>query len=185
MDQEPQQPPSADGQPKLFRNIHGWIAGATGLVVALGGLAATWDRIFPAKPAEPQAAAPVHQTRSGPERLRGVRPRLRAHRRRAPAEAADRRRRAAEAGDPTLYKGELVDGGKVVSIEWDGESWVVTEGDNDPWSYDDTLSPDETRVMAVSNGNYLRWPIAGGEVDESEDKVKWKTYARVDVAEPN
>jgi hypothetical protein len=166
MDQEPQQPPSADGQPKLFRNIHGWIAGATGLVVALGGLAATWDRIFPAKPAEPQAAAASAE--AAPQ-----------------AEPTEEPEAEPEAGDPTLYKGELVEGGKVVTIEWDGESWVVTEGDNDPWSYDDTLSPDETRVMAVSNGNYLRWPIAGGEVDESEDKVKWKTYAHVDVAEPN
>ena len=163
MDQEQQGPPAADDQPKLFKSIHGWIAGATGLVVALGGLAATWDRIFPARTAEPQAVAASTETAPPAE----------------PAEAATDAE--PEAGDPLSYKGELVEGGKVVTIEWDGENWIVTEGDNEPWSYDETLSPDETRVLAVSNGNYLRWPLAGGEVDESEDKVKWKTYARVDV----
>lgn len=169
MDQGPQEPPPgvADGQPKLFKSIHGWIAGATGIIVALGGLAATWDRIFPPRPAAEQAvaAAPAETAPA--------------------AEAVDATEAEPEAGDPISYKGELVEGGKVVTINWDGESWVVTEGDGDPWSYDDTLSPDENRVMAVSNGNYLRWPIEGGEVDESEDKVKWKTYAKVDpVAEP-
>ncbi len=164
MDQEPQQPTSADGQPKLFRSLHGWIAGATGLVVALGGLAATWDRIFPTKPAEPQAVAAPAETAQQAE----------------PATEAATQAEP-EAGDPTSYRGELVDGGKVLTIDWDGENWIVTEGDNDPWSYDETLSPDEARVMAVSNGNYLRWPIDGGEVDESEDKLKWKTYGRVDV----
>src|SRR5687767_10773945 len=106
MDQEPQQP--TDDQPKLFKSMHGWIAGATGLVVALGGLAATWDRIFPARPAEPQAAAA--STEAAPQ-----------------AQAAEEPAAEPDAGDPTLYKGEMVEGGKVVTIEWDGESWVVTE----------------------------------------------------------
>ena len=169
MEQEPQDAPvqgNGSGKPGFFQHVNGIVAGLTGLAVALGGLtAATKGTLWGTDKEEPAAVA-------------------------APAEAAaaaatDEPAAEPDAGDPISYKGELVEGGKTLTIDWDGESWVVTEGDNEPWAYDDTLSPDEERVMAVSNGNYLRWPIAGGEVDESEDKVKWKTYARVDPVDPS
>lgn len=175
MDQDPVTPPpaaepppgaqSSGGKPAIFQHVNTTVAGVTGLLVALGGLVATWDKIFPSKPATEQAAAaPAPQAAANTQAAT------------APADEP-------EAGAPLIYKGELVDGGKTLSIEWDGESWIVTEGGNDPWAYDDTLPPDDSKVMAVSNGHYLRWPIGGGEVDESEDKVKWKTYARVDAVD--
>ena len=54
MDQDPTPapPPANDGKPGVFTKLNGTIAGITGLVIALGGLAATWDRIFPNKEAE-------------------------------------------------------------------------------------------------------------------------------------
>lgn len=173
MDQDPTTPPPSPGaKPGIFNNVNATIAGVTGLVVAVGGLAATWDKFFPSRAATEQPAAAAV-----PAAAPAAQPVANA----AAVTTAD----DPEAGDPLLYKGELVDGGKTLTIEWDGESWIVTEGDKDPWSYDETLSPDDSRVLATSGGTYLRWPIAGGEVDESDDKVKWKTYARVEVAEPN
>jgi len=177
MDQDPTPPqqdndpgPQANGNPGVFTKLNGTIAGITGLVIALGGLAATWDRIFPGDKGNVEAAVPAQLTNAEA----------------VPADetAADPTADEPEAGDPTSYSGQLVDGGKVLTIEWNGDSWDVTVGD-DNYSYDDTLSPDETRVMAVSGGSYLRWPIAGGEVDESDDKIKWKTYGSVQpAAEP-
>ena len=168
MAEEPAPPPpspQSGGKPGIFQNINTTIAGVTGLVIAVGGLAASWDKIFPPKAAaEPPAAA---QQVAAPAT--------------APTNSAAVEEAEPEAGDPTLYKGELVDGERLVTIEWDGENWVVTESGNDPWYYDETISPDETKVLAVSNGSYLRWPIDGGEVDESDDKIKWKTWARVDA----
>src|SRR5215213_6923262 len=54
-------------------------------------------RILRAGGAEPQAAALLGQAREGPRHLQGLRPRLRAHRHQAPAQAAGRQRRAAQA----------------------------------------------------------------------------------------
>ena len=169
MDQDPTPtPPPGDGKPGVFNKLNGTIAGITGLVIALGGLAATWDRIFPNnKQAEAAVtsnlaaeAVPVDETATA---------------------AASTEEAEPEAGDPISYSGQKVDGGKAITIKWDGENWILTEGNDDSWTYDETISPDESRVMAVSGGTYLRWPINGGEVDESEDKVSWKTYGKVEV----
>ena len=166
-DPTPTPPPANDGKPGIFNKLNTTIAGVTGLVIALGGLAATWDKFFPNKQAEAAVTAnqvaeavPVDETATASAATEEAEP---------------------EAGDPTSYSGRKVDGGKAVTIKWDGENWILTEGEDDSWTYDETISPDESKVMAVSGGTYLRWPIEGGEVDESEDKVKWKTYATVDA----
>ena len=53
MDQDPTPtPPPSDGKPGIFNKLNTTIAGVTGLVIALGGLAATWDKFFPNKQAE-------------------------------------------------------------------------------------------------------------------------------------
>ena len=170
MDQDPTPTPpqpANDGKPGIFNKLNGTIAGITGLVIALGGLAATWDKFFPNRQAE--AAVTSNQVAEAvPEDET------------ATASAATEESEP-EAGDPTSYSGKKVDGGKAVTIKWDGESWILTEGDDDTWSYDDLTPKEDGNYEAVSNGNYLRWPIAGGEVDESEDRKKWTTYGNVDV----
>lgn len=172
MDQEPTPTPQpSSGKSGIFQNINTTIAGVTGLVIAVGGLAATWDKIFPAKQAEAAATAPANEIAEA-----------------VPIdETATIEEESAEpeANAPTSYTGTMIKGGKALKIEWDDEAneWTVTEGD-EPYAYDDTASKDATKYMAVSNGNYLRWPIEGGEVDRSEDKLKWETFGSVDpVAE--
>lgn len=169
MDQDPTPTPANDGKPGVFNKLNGTIAGITGLVIALGGLAATWDRIFPNKQAE--AAVPTNQEAEAvpPDET-------------ASAEATEEEAEP-EADAPTRYTGTRIKSGNALKIEWDAkeEYWVVTDGDNDPWSYDDTTSKDPAKYTGVSNGHYLRWPIDGGEVDESDDREGWKTYGRVDA----
>lgn len=172
MDQDPTPaPPPTEGKPGVFNKLNGTIAGITGLVIALGGLAATWDRIFPNKQAE--AAVPAQQAAEAEA---------------VPvdetAAAATTEEAEPEAGAPTSYSGKKVDGGEALTIEWDGKNWILTEGD-DSWTYDELTPENEANYEAVSNGNYLRWPIAGGEVDESRNRKKWETYGDVrPVAEP-
>lgn len=172
MDQDPTPapPPANDGKPGVFTKLNGTIAGITGLVIALGGLAATWDRIFPNKEAE--AAIPAQQLAEAEA---------------VPADetaAAAPDEAAPEEGAPTLYKGEELEDSKALTIEWDGRNWILTEGD-DRYTYDELTPADENTYEAVSGGNYLRWPIAGGEVDESENRKKWETYGNVrPVADP-
>lgn len=176
MDQDPTPPQQDNGNPGIFTKLNGTIAGITGLLIALGGLAATWDRIFP--PSQSQAevstaaqltnaeAVPPDETAAGDE-----------------AAATED---APEQGDPTSFSGTMIKGGKVLKIVWDDQAaeWSVTEGDEE-FGYDDTSSNYPGSYVAVSNGNYLRWPVEGGEVDRSEDKVAWQTYGNVDpVAEP-
>jgi hypothetical protein len=171
MDEQPQEPqeappPSApDSEPKLLSNMKGWIAGATGLVVALGGLAATWNNIFPGKesaPAEQQAiaATPAGQ---GPA---------------ADTVASDAAAEP-EQGAPTLYEGDDV------KLEWEAEEWVLTDGDT-RYHYDETYSPDENRYLAFDKANdtYLRWPIKGGMAEEgTADKQTWTNYIELYPAE--
>jgi hypothetical protein len=165
MDQEPVQEPSEqkDEKPRLFQNANAVIAGITGLVVALGGLAAATKDMWSSKEAEqPVLAAPARSPAAPPQA--------------EPAAAQDDA--APEAGDPTLYKGEELENNKAVTIEWDGKNWILTVGE-DSYTYDDLTPEDDVNYEAVSNGNYLRWPIAGGEVDESGNRKKWTTYGSV------
>ena len=163
-------PPPGSGKSGIFQSLNATIAGVTGLVIAIGGLAATWDKIFPANNSEAVAAVSTNQASEA-----------------VPvdetAAATATEDAAPEAGDPTLYKGEKLEGGKALTIEWDGKNWILTEGD-DSYTYDDLTSEDPNRYEATSGGEYIRWPIEGGEVDESEDRKAWLTYGTVEpVAE--
>src|SRR6266576_1059336 len=48
MDDEPRQTP--DERPKVFKNMTAWIGGATGVVIALGGLATAYQQLMSNKP---------------------------------------------------------------------------------------------------------------------------------------
>ena len=157
-----QQPPKqdADGSPKFFKNINGWIAGVTGLVIALAGLATAYKQLFPQEKAEAAtAAAPAKAAQ--------------------PA-AATSAATAPDAGAPTVYEGDGV------KLEWTGDEWLLTGKDGE-YHYEDMYSPDETRVLAFdkTNSAYLRWPIKGGMSEEgSADKQSWKNYLNLDPPEP-
>src|SRR5436190_4384024 len=109
----PSPTPPEGGKSGFFQNINTTIAGITAIVVSVGGLAATWDRILPPGQAEAAAPGEVANETAVPS---------------DEANAADAADAEPEAGEPTLYQGTVVDGGKVLKIEWTGESWTITEG---------------------------------------------------------
>lgn len=169
MDQEPSSS-GRGGKPGIFQKLNTTIAGITGLVIALGGLtAATKGVLWDKEPSEKQAvaAAPAEQ----------------------PA-AAEQATEEAEAEAPTtLYKGDLYDDGKFnggsLSLEKKGTKWVLDDGDKQ-YEYDELASDDKSQILAVSSSytSALRWPAAGGIVEESQDerRDKWETYGKVEAA---
>jgi hypothetical protein len=163
MDEQPhegpteQQSESSDGPQKFFKSMNGMIAGATALLIALGGLATTWDKIFGGKPAA-QAAASTEAPAKGGQ----------------PQAAADVPVQPA-ADLPLLYEGDDV------KLEFADDKWVLTDADG-TYDYEELLSPDEDRVLAYSKpyDSYLRWPVKGGWAEEStDDKQSWKRYAEL------
>lgn len=168
MDEQPHEQPQgepaqgSDEHPKVFKNINGWIAGVTGAVIALGGLATAVKQFMPDKPAAEQAASAAAPTEEGqPQAAADV-----------PAEPA--------ADLPLLYEGEDV------KLEFAGEKWVLTDADGS-YDYEELLSPDEDRLLAYSKpyDSYLRWPVKGGWAEEStDDKETWKRYAELYPSEP-
>ena len=160
--QPPEQPnQDADGSPKIFKNINGWIAGITGLVVALGGLATAYKQLFPERKTE--AATSAAALAEGTQR----------------AAAADIAAKPDE-DLPLLYEGDDV------KLEFVGDQWVLTDKDGE-YHYEDMYSPDETRVLAFDKQNnaYLRWPIKGGMSEEgSADKQSWTNYVDLYPPEP-
>jgi hypothetical protein len=167
MDQEPvdQSSGTAEAKPKLFQNINGVIAGLTGLVVAAGGLVAAYTGLKPDnKPVEEpiEQAAPNDQAA---QQAVGTN---------APADTA------AEVEYPILYTGDTRDGISV-KIEFDDNEWVLTEGRGTPYTYVEMLSSDEKVLKAFDKdtGYYLRWPINGGLVEESQDDEDYDPYADV------
>src|SRR5437773_3203345 len=58
VDEQPNE--DGDSRPKFFKSINGWIAGATGLVIALGGLATAYRELVPKEP----GAQPVANTQT-------------------------------------------------------------------------------------------------------------------------
>ncbi len=183
MEEQPQEQPQdepaqgPDGQPKFFKSAHGMIAGATALVIALGGLATTWDKIFgDDKPAtEKQAAASTA----------------------APAEAPAETPSAAEAETPAqsnerpkIYTGELFADGKfeggAMSLRHDGENWILIADQRYVYEPLASSNEDQLRAYNADYASYLRWPVDGGEVEEStNNKVSWSRYARVTASEPS
>lgn len=163
MDQEPT-PAGTSGKAGAFQKINGVIAGLTGLVIAVGGLAAAtkgvvWDKEDKAAEEQSVVAQPVEP---------------------APVPKDEE-----PAPQTTLYKGDLYNDGDFtggsVQLEKTGDTWTLTAG-NDAYSYDELATNDKSHILAVSGSSTLRWPVKGGVVEESEEdrRDEWKTYARVD-----
>ena len=164
MDDQPAEPaasngtptPAADDQPKFFKSANGMIAGATGLVIALGGLATAWTSIFPGKKAEEPAALA------------------------APAEAVEPAAATQTEGDlPTYYEGDDA------ALEFADNQWTLTTSEG-TFQYKEMLSPDEDRVLAYDKAHdeYLRWPVKGGMSEISNDEVSWTNWITLDPTTP-
>ncbi len=169
MEEQPQEQPAegSDEQPKIFKNLNAWIAGATGALIAIGGLATTWDKIFGGEPAEQAAATKSAEAPADPAA--------------AEEPAAEE---AAEAGEPTYY--DIDDGG---SLRFVDGLWVENSN-NGKFRYEE-VSNDGEMIVAVDRGGgdngedaWLRWPIAGGRAQESQDKQEtWTDVFSVYVPE--
>lgn len=173
MDQERvQAPPEPSGdKPKLFQSVNGVIAGVTGLVVALGGLAAATKDLWSKSEEEPPAL--TARNNSGAEEAQPQ------------AVAASAEKKAAVR--PTAYKGKLYNkeseayDGATVLLTKEGARWVLTAGDQD-WEYDEIVSNDPSLVIAKSTGyaSKIRWPVDGGLLKESTSEIDdWEYYADI------
>lgn len=172
--EQPQEPPqeqpgegSGGGGPKIFNKLNTMIAGVTGLVIAMGGLAATWDKMFGGKPAEEQAAT------AQPETLADATP---------AAEEQAVEEPAAE--DPSYY--DIDEGG---TLRWIDGLWVEKTG-NGTFRYEQ-VSNDGYKTVAVDRGGgengedvWLRWDTAGGQAQKSFDRqATWEDVFNVYVPE--
>jgi len=154
MDQEPQAPQeSADDQPKIFKSINGWIAGVTGIVIALGGLAATWDRLFAPKQAEENVVAEGHPVAAAD----------------APDEAAGSDQAPTEAANS--YTTDQY--GRIDYQE--GGTWAETDAQGNVTEYAHQSDKDGWTTAVIEQGGeegedaLLRWPNAGGTAQKSVD----------------
>jgi hypothetical protein len=172
-----EQPSESSGeQPKFFKGMNGLIAGATALLIALGGLATTWDKIFGDKPGEEQPAATAP---AEPEKLSSeASPATGAQ---APSQSNAR---------PKVYTGDLYADGKfeggAMSLKHDGENWILTADQR--YVYLPLASSDKDKIRAYNAdyASHLRWPVNGGEVEEKlGDKPGWDPYAKVTASEPS
>jgi hypothetical protein len=183
MEEQPHESPAeqpaatADGQPKFFKSMNGMIAGATALIIALSGLAATWDKIFGDKPDTKQESASKTQDRLPVEDV----PTITAKETGTLFVASER---------PKIYTGDLYADGKfeggAMSLKHNGENWILTA--DKAYEYEQLSSTDKDNILAFNAeyGSYLRWPIDGGEVQESVDRKKsWSRYAKVAASEPS
>ena len=146
-------------QPALFKSVNGWIAGATGVVIALGGLATAWNQIFPSRTEEQPAALAAPADAEQP----------------AAAEPA-----AAPADDvPVYYEGDGA------TLEFVDNQWILTT-DGKSYEYKEMLSPSEDRVLAYDKANdeYLRWPVKGGMSETSKDEANWTNWINLDPTDP-
>ena len=57
MADEPRPAPGPDDRPPFFKTVNGWIAGLTGLVLAVAGLFTACDKLFPDDPRPPAASS--------------------------------------------------------------------------------------------------------------------------------
>ena len=159
MDEQPNG--GSDNGPPIVTNLKGWIAGLTGLVVAVAGLLGAYKQLFPEKKADAAAsvAAPAD----------GARPVAAAS---IPATPGD--------DPPLLYEGDDA------KLEFVDDQWVLTTSEG-RYEYKEMYSPDEGRVLAFDkvNNAYLRWPIKGGMSEESTDgEDTWKRWVKLYPAEP-
>ena len=177
MDQEPVQAPSepTDAKPKIFQNINGVIAGVTGLVIALGGLAAAtksmWDK--DPEPTEVRGAeklADASQQTGQAAANQAVET--------APAEAPTN-------DDPWNFTTD--NGG---TLRWVNGFWVEVDQAGTTVRYGhfeaDARENVAMRAGAGPNGEdvYLRWPKAGGRAQRSMDvQESWRDAYIVTVDE--
>jgi len=163
MDEQANQ--GADQAPPVLNNLKGWIAGLTGLVVAVAGLLGAYRQIAPAGKAEvaTSASAPAAEPAAG-------------------LAAASGAAATSEEDLPLLYEGEDA------RMEFVDDKWVLTTTEA-TYEYEDMYSKYDGSVLAFdkSNNAYLRWPIKGGMAEESTDeKQTWVSYVELDpVAPPN
>jgi len=159
MDQEPQEQqeaPSTEsgGKSGFFQNINGVIAGVTGLLVALAGLAATWDRIFPDKKADQEVVAKTDTVNT------------------AAADTATEADASAPSDDDPWYF--TTDNGG--TIRWVDGLWVEEDKDGNKTRYDHFSADTEYDVAFLAGGGpegedvYLRWPKSGGRAQKSFDR---------------
>lgn len=150
---------SAAEAPPFFRRISGWVAGLTGVVLALAGLRAAYQQLSPSAPVEQVANANgANSTEAAVDDTAT-----------SPVEPA--------AARPISYTGVNL------SLEYKNGMWVETSGDE--VSRYEQLSRDDKSTHAVdrARGLYLRWPNEGGMVEKSAtNDDPWTDYYSVEVA---
>jgi len=168
MEEQPHEGPAeqpaetSDERPKIFKNVNAWIAGVTGAVIALGGLATAVKQFMPDKPAteEPASTAPAEADRRTVETERAAGAE-------APSQSVER---------PKIYTGELYADGKfeggAMSLKHDGENWILTADQRYVYEPLASANKDQVRAYNADYASYLRWPVDGGEVEESLNKKR-------------
>jgi hypothetical protein len=154
MTDDPKPLSTSDDRPRFFSTLNGWIAGLTGLILAVAALFTAWDKLFPDAPGAPTL---VSSNAASP----------------APTAAPK-----ADDSDPSKYTGE---GGVTMDWDFDTARWVLTDN-GAKYYYDNVTSPDDTQVLAYDKDNraYLRWPIKGGMAEErKDDKTGWEPYLKL------
>ena len=155
-------------RPAVFNRLTGWIGGLTAVVLALAGLRAAYQQLSPPK-AEPAAASavasPVDQTAENS----------------VVDESAVAEEAAEGSTEPLAYTGNYE--GRAVTLSWVDGLWEETDGEYVA-RYEE-LSRDGTTINAIDRDRktYIRWPIAGGMLQESEDRQTWTDSYRAEPVE--
>jgi hypothetical protein len=158
---EPEVVEAKDESPKVIKNLNAWIGGLTGVVLALTGLVAAFQGLVGPRPADPKPDAMA----TAPQAAGAADPT-------ADPTAADQgsadEEDGARDGEPWLYKNADT------SIEWNGSMWVQKNGDEVVHRFEDRGSADGY-ITALDHGRnmWIRWPVAGGDFEESEDQESW------------
>lgn len=177
MEEQPQEPAGqgADERPAIFGNVNGWIAGVTGVLVAMGGLFTAYDKVWGNRNAQPQAVVATTPKADEPrtEQVMAVKA--------AGSEDTPVRR--------LIYTGELYADGKLdggaMSLRHDGENWILSADQR--YVYEQLAATGNEQIRAY-NRDYdsdLRWPVNGGDVEERIGKAGWNPYAKVSASEPS
>lgn len=157
MSDDPAAPTAGGGKPKFLTGTSGIVAGITSLVVAVTGLLAACDKLFPAEQQPTVAAAGA-----------------------AAGAAADGKPAAqppqAEVESHLVYEGDDL------KLEWgDPSKWTFTDSEG-AYVYEEMLGDNEHQLIAYNKeyDSYLRWPVSGGALEEStDDRRSWTTLGRL------
>ena len=159
MTDDPKPLSTLDDRPRVFSTVNGWIAGLTGLILALAALFTAWDKLFPDKPS-PTAASSNR--------------------------AVDAPAVAVTPGDRPITSYTTGDGGTFRLIEG---MWVWTDKDANTYRYKEKSNDGVTTVAVLENGSengkdvYLRWPNAGGFALQSYDnQANWNQPVEIKPA---